>query len=80
MKIMEDPASGLAQQLLASEEFEKERREPWWEAPSVESDDVELSHLRQRFGAKPDPMLIPAAMVKPIPSGRPLHYNLCAIW
>ncbi|KAG6869226.1 hypothetical protein C0993_009090 [Termitomyces sp. T159_Od127] len=75
LKIMEDPNSDNARQLLASEELENERREPWWDAPAVEPDGP-LSH---RHGSKPELFLVPVIMVKPLSNGPPLHYNVCAV-
>lgn len=77
---MNDPASGLAQQLLASEELENESCEPWWEASIVESDDADGIARSRRFGTRPEAMEIPLAMIKPISTGVPLFYNVCAIW
>ncbi|KAF5383717.1 hypothetical protein D9615_003582 [Tricholomella constricta] len=76
LKLMEDPASGLAQQLLASEELENERREPWWDAPLVETQEISPA---RRYGTKPDVINVPAAMVQPISKGPPLCYNMCAL-
>ncbi|KAG5353567.1 hypothetical protein C0989_005540 [Termitomyces sp. Mn162] len=74
VKIMEDPNSDHARQLLASEELENERCEPWWHAPAVESD----GPLSRRYGSKPELIPVPAVMVQPIPNGPLLHYNICA--
>jgi len=80
-KIMEHPTSGIAQQLLASEELENEWSEPWWDAPTVEPDNAPgQSAQRRRYGAKPNVMCLPVAMVKPIPTGPPLFYNICVVW
>ncbi|KAG6896526.1 hypothetical protein C0992_007660 [Termitomyces sp. T32_za158] len=76
LKIMEDPNSDNARQLLASEELENERREPWWDAPAVEPD----GPLYHRYGPKPELFLVPVAMVTPLPNGPPLYYNICAVW
>ncbi|KAG5727144.1 Zinc finger HIT domain-containing protein 2 [Termitomyces sp. T112] len=75
VKIMEDPNSDHARQLLASEELENERCEPWWHAPAVESD----GPLPRRYGSKPELIPVPAVMVQPIPNGPLLHYNICAV-
>ena len=75
LKIMDDPSSRPSRQLLTSQELENERCEPWWEAVAAD-----LSHSRQRFGPTPRPIQIPPAMSMPIPNGKPLHYNMCAIW
>ncbi|KAF8967705.1 hypothetical protein BDZ97DRAFT_1656008, partial [Flammula alnicola] len=82
MKAFDDPTSKLAQQLLSSEQLEKEIQEPWWEAPSIsESEDEEPRnhHTPRRYGSRPMIMSIPVSMVKAVPSGRPLVYNMCAI-
>lgn len=76
LKIMDDPNSDKARQLLASEEVENVRREPWWDAPAVEPN----SPLFHRYGSKPEPLLVPVTMVMPVPHGPPLHYNICAVW
>lgn len=74
LKALEDPTSELAQQLLASEELEKYRKDPWWDTSSaslsVNADDI----------TKPGMMHIPKALVKPSLTGPPLVYNVCAIW
>ncbi|KAG6890083.1 hypothetical protein C0995_012032 [Termitomyces sp. Mi166 len=75
LKIMEDPNSDHARQLLASEELENERREPWWDVPALQSDDL----LSRRYGTKPELIPVSASMVKPIPNGPPLYYNICAV-
>jgi hypothetical protein len=86
MKVFKDPTSELAQQLLSSERLETEIQEPWWEASVAgEGEDVTFSQRRgqpvpRRSGARPNMMKIPLSMVKPIPSGHPLVYNMCAIW
>lgn len=86
MKALEDPSSELAQQLLASEEMENERREPWWESSAIgdadgdgEAETVVERVPRRRYGERPQAIRIPASMVKP-PHGPPLLYNMCALW
>jgi len=74
IKALNDPSGELAQQLLASEEIYRDRREPWWEA-SLGKDGSS-----QVFGAEPEIMTIPTSMIKPVPIGPPLIYNLFAIW
>jgi hypothetical protein len=78
---LQDPKSDLAQQLLASEELEKHRRAPWWEAPvAVDGDiDPQFSSL-QRHGSKPNIIKVPLTLVKPWSNGPNLTYNVCAIW
>lgn len=76
-----DPSSELVQQLLASEELDNDRREPWWEA-SLDGDedvDVDTSSSFKRFGPRPRPMTVPISMVRSAPTGPPLIYNLCAM-
>jgi len=76
LKALNNPSSELAQQLLASEELEKQRQEPWWEASIL---DGEHNPTRQ-FGAKPEVMYIPSEMMGTPPKGpNVLIYNLCAI-
>lgn len=86
MKLFNDPTSELAQQLLSSERLETEIQEPWWETSIAgEGEDDTFPQSRgqlvpRRSGARPNMMKIPLSMVKPIPSGHPLVYNMCAIW
>ncbi|KDR80603.1 hypothetical protein GALMADRAFT_222197 [Galerina marginata CBS 339.88] len=77
-KAFDDPTSELAQQLLSSEQLEKEIQEPWWEAPTVDDSET-IDDIVRRHGTRPDLMSIPTSMVKPIPTGHPLVYNMCAI-
>ncbi|KAG6821468.1 hypothetical protein H0H93_010192 [Arthromyces matolae] len=72
LEVMGDPNSDRAKQLLASEELENERCEPWWEAPP-------LNTSSRRYGTRPDIIPVPAAMVNPIPTGPPLYYNVVAV-
>jgi hypothetical protein len=81
MKALEDPTSELAQLLLASEELENHRCEPWWEAPvTVDPGTDAKSDLRRRHGPRPDALRVPSILVKPWPNGPTLIYNICAIW
>jgi hypothetical protein len=77
LKALDDPSSELAQQLLASEELERTKQYPWWDAPVV-SDDAPASQFK-RYGMKPEVISIPSNAVKPL-SGPSLVYNLCAVW
>ena len=85
-KVFNDPTSELAQQLLSSEQLETDIKEPWWKASVAEEYEDDASPqsrdqaLPRRSGAQPNMMKIPVSMVKPIPSGHPLVYNMCAIW
>jgi hypothetical protein len=76
-KLFNDPTSELAQQLLSSEQLENEIQEPWWEVLVPQS---RGQPVPRRFGARPNMMKIPLSMVRPITSGHPLVYNMCAIW
>lgn len=79
MKALDDPSSEIAQRLLASDELERQSQAPWWEAPSIDDHDVASSPYKP-FGVQPRMMSIPSNLVKPIPSGPALGYNMCAIW
>ncbi|KAH9840290.1 uncharacterized protein C8Q71DRAFT_805910 [Rhodofomes roseus] len=83
-KALRDPNSELAQQLLSSEELEKVRIEPWWEAPDDPSTDDPSTSWRaqKRYGKKPAMMPIPENMVgtSHTPGKYPLLlYNICAV-
>lgn len=77
MKILQNPSSDLAQQLLASEELESEQVEPWWEAPSIQ-DQMELEPFK-RYGSVPEIMPMPSTLSKVPVTGSPLIYNICAV-
>ncbi|KZT25204.1 hypothetical protein NEOLEDRAFT_1156397 [Neolentinus lepideus HHB14362 ss-1] len=88
IKTLDDPNSGLAQQLLASEELDKVRTGPWWDNPeaSVGHEDSSVpgsvfDRLQKRYGKKPAITIhVPSSMVKPIPSSSSsLLYNACAL-
>ena len=75
--VLNDPSSELAQQLLASEELEKQIQEPWWERPPDAS-----AAKGRRYGPKPAMMHIPEAALKAsagaASSGPTLLYNVFA--
>ena len=73
MKILQNPSSESAQQLLASEELESEQVEPWWEAPSIQESVV------KRYGSAPEIMRIPSTLPETPVTGSPLIYNICAV-
>ena len=77
MKILQDPSSELAQQLLASEELQSEQMEPWWEAPSIQ--DRTESELAKRYGSAPEIMPMPSTLPMLPATGSPLIYNICAV-
>lgn len=78
MKALDNPAGELAQQLLASEELESERIQPWWEASSL--NDISATGSAKRYGAVPEAMPMPSNVAKTLPSGSPLIYNITAVW
>ncbi|KAF8637587.1 hypothetical protein AX17_002656 [Amanita inopinata Kibby_2008] len=74
LKALEDPNSELAQQLLASEELEKDLQNPWWQ-------DIDLGGTSETtyLTSRPQPILVPSSMVRPSSSLPPLAYNVCAM-
>ncbi|KAF8623222.1 hypothetical protein AX15_006457 [Amanita polypyramis BW_CC] len=72
LKALQDPDSELAQQLLSSAELEKSRQKPWWEESDIEDEDASWT-------TRPEPILVPASMIKSVPSPPSLVYNMCAI-
>lgn len=89
LRALDDPHSELAQQLLASEDLEKEQIEPWWEAAATAEveDPTGSSSTRppkRRHGGKPTIMPIPEPLVKQSShtavTGPLLLYNLIALW
>ncbi|KAF9531708.1 hypothetical protein CPB83DRAFT_82223 [Crepidotus variabilis] len=80
LKALEDPTSQLAQDLLASSDLDKELEDPWWEASTVDpSDEPVAKGIPHKYGSRPPMMTIPQSMIKPVPSGHPLVYNMCSI-
>lgn len=79
MKALEDPTSELAQRLLASQELENDRHDPWWEAPVTMDGVTAQPDLRRRHGPRPDALRVPSILVTSFPNGPPLIYNMCAI-
>jgi hypothetical protein len=78
LKALDNPSGEFTQQLLASEELEREKQEPWWEAPTL--DDLERdANSTKRYGDKPEIILV-SFPSKPFPNGPPLVYNMCALW
>ncbi|KAI0675911.1 hypothetical protein C8Q78DRAFT_963923 [Trametes maxima] len=87
LRALNDPASELAQQLLASEELERERVHPWWQTP-VDALPENLSPpptgpTKRKDGTNPAIMSIPEPLVKQSAknalSGPLLLYNICAV-
>lgn len=80
MNAFDDPNSALALQLLSSEQLEKDSQDPWWEASELIEDENESSTFGRRTGPRPEIMDIPVTMIRAVPTGHPLVYNMCAIW
>ncbi|KZP30636.1 hypothetical protein FIBSPDRAFT_814946 [Athelia psychrophila] len=80
MKALDNPDSELAQQLLASEELESDRMEPWWEAPSIDSDSDSQRLPKRRFGVKPAVIVIPSVNPGTPQTPSPLIYNILAVF
>ena len=86
MKALNDPSSELAQQLLASDELEKQRIEPWWEDNDAKLDEQSSSGssnlVQRKYGARPGLVSIPEAVVsasaKSLDQGPSLLYNIIA--
>ncbi|KAF7969456.1 hypothetical protein HWV62_27299 [Athelia sp. TMB] len=78
LKALDNPDSELAQQLLASEELESDRVEPWWDAPSIEIDSQPRS--KRRFGSRPIAMALPAAKPGTPQVPTMLIYNILAVF
>ncbi|KAJ7326304.1 hypothetical protein DFH08DRAFT_787221 [Mycena albidolilacea] len=75
LKVMEDPSSDLALQLLASEELEVEKKEPWWSRPTGPEPPT------RQYGAPPDPIQVPPSLTSPPNRTAPsLIYNICAAY
>ncbi|KAJ7099714.1 hypothetical protein C8R44DRAFT_810217 [Mycena epipterygia] len=71
LKVMEDPSSDLALQLLASEELEIEKQDPWWTVPGPST---------KRCGIPPDPIQVPPSLMSSNRKGPSLIYNICALY
>ncbi|KAI0642320.1 hypothetical protein C8Q79DRAFT_1013608 [Trametes meyenii] len=87
LRALNDPDSELARQLLASEELERERVDPWWQT-FAETEPKNLSPpssgpTGRKNGPKPSIMSIPEPLVKQSArnalSGPLLLYNICAV-
>ncbi|THH27793.1 hypothetical protein EUX98_g6390 [Antrodiella citrinella] len=90
MKALGDPTSDLAQQLLSSEELEKQIIEPWWErslGPNAEYEDASIGVHgpgQRRYGERPSPLHIPSALANTSTSptsgnGPSLLFNISAV-
>ncbi|KAJ7294008.1 hypothetical protein C8J57DRAFT_1491353 [Mycena rebaudengoi] len=79
LKVMEDPSSEFALQLLASEELGIDKQEPWWEAPSVVDDD-DAGHSNKRYGVPPEEIHVLPSLRPSKPGSASLIYNICAVW
>ncbi|KAF8208384.1 hypothetical protein K438DRAFT_2072533 [Mycena galopus ATCC 62051] len=79
LKVMEDPSSELALQLLASEELEVEKQEPWWSAPAGLAEGNAPGPSTNRYGTPPNPLQVPASLTAPNRTAPSLIYNICAV-
>ncbi|KAJ8692119.1 hypothetical protein PTI98_009459 [Pleurotus ostreatus] len=84
LKALQDPSSELAQQLLASEQIEKDTVLPWWNDHNhgfLEPDGEHETELKDspRYGKDPRPMPIPTRLVTPVEGGPSLVYNIVAV-
>ncbi|CAL1715449.1 unnamed protein product [Somion occarium] len=86
LKALNEPSSELAQQLLASEELQKQKIDPWWEAPNedTEEDSLERSLISlKKYGKRPTMVEIPdnivSASAKSLNTGPSLLYNITAV-
>ncbi|KXN87517.1 Zinc finger HIT domain-containing protein 2 [Leucoagaricus sp. SymC.cos] len=82
MRGLEDPTSELAQRLLGSAQLDVEIEQPWW-TDDIESVDFESrtqgGNERRKAKLRPRPIRISRSMIKPVPQGHPLVYNMTAI-
>ncbi|KAG8220815.1 hypothetical protein J3R82DRAFT_2260 [Butyriboletus roseoflavus] len=78
---LEDPSSGLVQELLESAEIKKTGRLPWWEVPSDGGHSLLRSTLSPcvPYGVKPDLMMVPTNLINQASCGGSLLYNICAV-
>ncbi|KDQ25058.1 hypothetical protein PLEOSDRAFT_1078943 [Pleurotus ostreatus PC15] len=84
LKALQDPSSELAQQLLASEQIEKDTVLPWWNDHNhgiPEPDGEHETELKDslRYGEDPRPMPVPTRLVTPVEGGPSLVYNIVAV-
>ncbi|KAF7292820.1 hypothetical protein MIND_01180900 [Mycena indigotica] len=66
LKAMADPSSELTARLLASEELQHDKLDPWWTMSTNSS--------------LPDVILIPPSLKTPNRAGPPLIYNICSLF
>jgi hypothetical protein len=78
LKVFADPSSELAQKLLAIEEVDREKQDPWWEVQPRHENDTD-HHITKRSGVKPRQLSIPTSMVKTVPNNPCLIYNISAV-
>lgn len=81
LKVIRDPSSEFAQQLVSSVELQQDCRKPWWESPMLESDDATVDDFE--FGALPNMISIPQSLIAPggvSESNHFLEYNILALW
>jgi hypothetical protein len=68
-----DPTSDLTRTLLGSEYLEAQLQRPWFLEDEIEDRSSQQCSW-------PEFVRIPQSMIKPVPQGQPLIYNLCAVW
>ncbi|KAJ6610506.1 hypothetical protein B0H10DRAFT_1222309 [Mycena sp. CBHHK59/15] len=78
LKVMDDPSSDLALQLLASEDLETHKQQPWWDASSADLDPTAFPS-KKRLGVPPSPIQVPLSLLSSNRSGQSLMYNICAL-
>ncbi|KAL4065990.1 hypothetical protein J3A83DRAFT_4262045 [Scleroderma citrinum] len=74
---LRNPASDIAQNLIASTELDQTLQAPWWEFSSVPGD--EQRPIVVRYGHKPPLLEVPPGVIKWNPASPSLLYNICAV-
>ncbi|KAF8591738.1 hypothetical protein K439DRAFT_1326217, partial [Ramaria rubella] len=80
LRVMRDPSSDLARQLLSSAELQHGRRKPWWESPRLDTE--EITEEYEEFGPPPPMISIPQNLISNEAITRlnqPLVYNILAL-
>lgn len=77
-KLLRDPASELAQNLLSSVELDRELQAPWWDSPQLPNDDLDTAATR--YGHQPPLMEVPPGLRRWNPESPSLLYNICAVF
>ncbi|KAI6155916.1 hypothetical protein BKA82DRAFT_998900 [Pisolithus tinctorius] len=77
-KLLRDPASERAKNLLASVELDRELQAPWWDSPQLPNDDLDTAATR--YGHQPPLMEVPPGLRRWNPESPSLLYNICAVF